>query len=429
MVRARAVATVLRNGRVIDVRQGEHIDRASVVIEDGRITSLGRRNEVSAPDGAVSIDLEGKTVIPGLIDSHLHLWGLDSDRLVDELLMVPEGVRLIRASQRVHRLLEAGYTTVKDCGGTNALHIRRAIAEGTISGPRVVAAGYFLSQTFGHGDFFQSLPMRMADARETPGVSNLTCDGVAECSKAARYALRQGADFIKISTSGGVMSEHDRSEHVQFTDEEVRAIVRVAQNVGTFVTAHCHSTEGMHISVDAGVRTIDHALYPDHEVLEKAKRKGVVFVSTLSIMKRYNEGGVKVGYPEWAVQKSRVAWERTIANMRLIHESGAVLAAGTDFLDSPLMQMGTNALELELLVRLCGLSALDALRAATINGARACGLEGRVGAIEPGMDADLVVCRGDPLKDIRVLQKRETVAMVIKDGRIVRDSGLPQTVA
>jgi imidazolonepropionase-like amidohydrolase len=247
--------------------------------------------------------------------------------------------------------------------------------------------------------------------------------------KGRRYALRQGADFIKISTSGGVMSEHDRSEHVQFTDEEVRAIVKVAHNVGTFVTAHCHSTEGMHMSVDAGVHTIDHALYPDPAVLEKAKRKGVVFVSTLSIMKRYNEGGVEVGYPEWTVQKSRVAWERAIANMRLIHESGAVLVAGMDFLDSPLMQMGTNALELELLVKLCGLSTLDALKAATVNGARACGLEGRIGAVQQGMVADIVVCRADPLKDIRVLQKKDAIAMVVKEGQIMLDRGLAQTQA
>jgi len=211
---------------------------------------------------------------------------------------------------------------------------------------------------------------------------------------------------------------------VQFTDEEVRAIVKVAQNVGTFVTAHCHSTEGMHMSIDAGVRTIDHALYPDPAVIEKAQKSGVVFVSTLSIMKRYNEGGVEAGYPEWAVRKSRVAWERAKASMRLIHESGAVLAAGTDFLDSPLMQMGTNALELELLVRLCGLSTLDALRAATVNGARACGLDGRIGAIRQGMVADIVVCRADPLRDIRVLQKRDAVAMVVKGGQIVLDRRL-----
>lgn len=423
MVRTKANPTLLRNARVIDVLDGEHLARASVVIEGDRITSLGRGNDVSVPEGAVSVDLEGMTIIPGLIDSHLHLWGLNSDRVIDELLMVPDGVRLIRTTQRLHRLLEAGYTTVKDCGGINALQIKRAIAEGTIEGPRVIAAGYFLSQTFGHGDFFHFLPMEMVDARRTRGGSNLTCDGVAECSKAARYALREGADFIKISTSGGVMSERDRSEHVQFTSEEVRAMVRVAQNAGTFVTAHCHSAEGMHMSVDAGVHTIDHALYPDPEVIEKAKKKEVVFVSTLSIMKRYNEGGVAAGYPEWAVRKSRMAWEKAIANIRAIYNSGALLAAGTDFLDSPLMQMGTNALELELLVEFCGLSPLDALRAGTFNGAKACGLGERIGALRTGMTADIVVCKKDPLKDIRYLQKPDMVRMVLKEGRTVLNRG------
>src|SRR5207249_10190890 len=138
--------------------------------------------------------------------------------------------------------------------------------------PRILAAGYFLSQTFGHGDFLHFLPIEMSDARlRRDGGFNLTCDGVGECMKAARFALREGADFIKISTSGGVMSERDRSEHVQFTMEEVEAVVRVASNAGTFVTAHSHSTEGIRMSIDAGVHTVDHAIYPDEGAIQEGK--------------------------------------------------------------------------------------------------------------------------------------------------------------
>ena len=413
---------VLRNCRLIDGTGADPLARAALVVEGDRISQVGASGQVSVPDGASVIDLDGATVMPGLIDSHLHLWGLSTDRIVEELLMVPDGVRLVRAGQRVGRLLEAGYTTVKDCGGTNALHLRRAIAEGTLLGPRIVAAGYFLSQTFGHGDFFHFLPMENSDARLAAGVgSNLTCDGVDECTRAARFALRQGADFIKISTSGGIMSERDRSEHVQFTPEEVSAIARVANNAGTFVTAHSHSAEGIRMSIEAGVRTVDHALFPDDAAIEEGRRRGVVFVSTLSIMKHYGEGGTSAGYPEWAVRKSRLAWDSAIVNMRRIHDSGGTLAAGTDFIDSDLMSMGANALELELLVKRCGLKPMDAIKAATLNGAKACNLERSIGTLEEGKVADIVVSGADPLADITVLQQPADIRLVIKEGRICVD--------
>jgi len=418
-------ALVIKGGTLIDGTGAEPLENATVVVEGSKITGVGRAEDVEIPEKARVVDATGKTVMPGLIDSHLHLMGMKTDNFVVEMLVVPEGVKLIRASIDARRLLEAGFTTIKDCGGMNAVHIKRAIAEGTLRGPRILAAGYVLSQTFGHGDTHY-LPIEMSDARTAhgKGLGCLICDGVEECIKAARYALREGADFIKVCTTGGVMSERDRPEHTQFTIEEIKAIVEVARFAGTFVTAHCQGTEGMHNSIEGGIKTIDHAFYPDDEAIEMGIKRGVVFVSTLSIQKRINEGGIEAGYPEWGVRKSRESWDTVVKNIARLREAGATVAMGTDFCGSKLLKMGTNALELELLVKYCGFKPMDAIVSATLNGAKACCLEDRLGTIEEGKLADILIVDGDPLKDISILQNVDRIRMVIKEGVIEVNRGL-----
>jgi imidazolonepropionase-like amidohydrolase len=413
--------TVIRGGTLVDGTGSAPVDDAVVVVSGSKITAVGSSSEIHIPNRARIIDAVGKTVMPGLIDAHLHVGGWRTDNPLIENLVVPDGVKLLRAGMDAALLLDAGYTTVKDCSGIGAVYIKRAIAEGTLRGPRILAAGYDLTQTFGHGDVFHFLPIETTEARNAHGkwgIFPLICDGVEECMKAARYTLREGADFVKIHTSGGIMSERDRPEHTQFTLEEIAAIVKVAQNAGTFVTAHCQSTEGMRISIEGGVKTIDHAFYPDDEVIEAGKKRNVVFVSTLSIMKRMNDGGVQAGYPEWSVRKSREAWSAVVKNIAKIYRSGATLAAGTDFVGSKLLRLGENALELELLVEHCGLSPMDAIVSATQNGAKACCMEDRIGTLEKGKLADIAIIDGDPLKDIKILQQRERIQMVMKEGSV-----------
>lgn len=415
----------IKGGRLIDGTGAEPVENAVVVIEKSKITAVGKAEEVVIPEEAKVIDATQKTVMPGLIDSHLHLIGMKTDNFIAEMFIVPEGVKLLRAAIDAGLLLDAGFTTVKDCGGTNALYIKRAIAEGTLRGPRILAAGLILSQTFGHGDT-HFLPIAMSDVRTAPqgrGMG-LICDGVEGCTRAARYALREGADFVKVCTTGGVLSERDRPEHTQFNVDEIKAIVKVAYNAGTFVTAHCQGTEGMHNSIEGGIKTIDHAFYPDDEAIEMGKKKGVVFVSTLSIMKRINDGGVEAGYPPWGVQKSRAAWDEVVKNIAKLREAGATVAAATDFCGSKLMKMGTNALELELLVKNCGFTPMDAIVSATLNGAKACGLEDKIGTIEEGKLADIIIVDGDPLEDIKILQDTERIKMVLKEGNVEVDRNL-----
>ncbi|MCD6279131.1 MAG: amidohydrolase family protein, partial [Desulfurococcales archaeon] len=266
---------VLENVRIFDATGREPVGKGIIVIEGKYIRAVGSRGSVEVPDDAEVIDCGGKMALPGLIDAHLHITGMKTGDFVKEPLITPIGVFFARAVRDLQNLLDAGFTTVVDAGGVIALHIKQAVEEGTIPGPRVVAAGYVLSQTFGHGDTHY-LPVEYVDARTakklTPMMS-LICDGVDECRKAARYALREGADFIKIMATGGVMSEKDRPEYRQFTVDEIRAIVDEARAAGRFVHAHAQGKEGIMNAVGAGVKVIAHAIYIDEDSAELAKEK------------------------------------------------------------------------------------------------------------------------------------------------------------
>ena len=410
---------VIKGGTLIDGTGAKPKKDSVIVVENTRIKAVGKEGEVKIPKKAEKneVDASGRTVMPGLIDSHLHLVGMKTDRFLEEQLIRPQQLGLIKSVYDAVDLLEAGFTTVKDCGGFG-IYLKKAIAEGTTRGPRITSAGYVLSQTAGHGDV-HFIPVEWVDARASGRGMSLLCDGVAECIKATRYALREGADFIKVCTSGGVMSMVDRPEHTQFTLEELKAIVEEARHVGKFVTAHCQGTEAMKNSMLAGVRTIDHAFYPDAEVIEMAKeRKDVVFVPTLSIAWRIVTEGEKAGYPPWAVVKGKEVWDTMVKNVAKLYKAGLTIASATDFCGSPLLKMGTNAMELELLVKNCSFRPMDVIVSATRNGAKACGLENQLGTIEEGKLADIIIVEGKPLQDIRILQDKEKIKMVMKEGEI-----------
>jgi len=408
---------VLTNAFLIDGAGSQPLDKAVIVVENDRIRAVGRVSEVEVPSDAEVIDVGGMTVMPGLIDAHIHFSGARTHRL-EERFVVPEQVRLLRCVNDARALLEAGFTTVKDCGGTNGLYLKMAVNEGSIKGPRILAAGYVLSQTFGHGDV-HFLPLEWVK-QKIPTI----CDGVDECRRAARYALREGADFIKICATGGVMSMRDRPEHTQFTYEEIRAIVEEARKVGTFVTAHAQGTEGIKIAIKAGVRTIDHGIYLDEEAVKMMKENNVILVPTLSIAYQIVTKGKEVGIVEWGIRKATEAFEHHLRSVKMAYEAGVKIAVGTDFGGPPLFKMGTNAMELELLVEKIGFKPMDAIVSATKIAAEACGLEDKIGTIQPGKKADIIVVKGNPLEDIRVLRKIENIRLVMKEGKIEVNRGL-----
>ncbi|MCS7385486.1 MAG: amidohydrolase family protein [archaeon GB-1867-005] len=417
MARCCGKSLALVNGFLIDGSGSSPIDRSVVVVEGGRIRAVGRVGDVEVPAGAEVIDVDGLTVMPGLIDAHVHFMGTRTHRL-EEYFVVPEQVRLLRCVSDAEALLGAGFTTVKDCGGTNGLYLKMAINEGSVRGPRILAAGHVLSQTFGHGDI-HFLPIEWVK-QKIPTI----CDGVDDCRRAARYALREGADFIKICATGGVLSMRDRPEHTQFSFDEIRAIVEEARKVGTFVSAHAQGTEGIKIAIAAGVKTIDHGIYLDDEAIRMMKGRNVILVPTLSISHQIVTKGKEAGIIEWGVRKAAEAFEYHLKSVKLAYEAGVKIATGTDFGGPPLWRMGTNAMELELLVDEVGFKPMDAIVSATKIAAEACGLADKIGTIEVGKLADVIVVDGNPLEDIRVLRKIENIRLVMKEGRIEVNRGV-----
>ena len=402
---------LIRCGRLIDGTGAEPKEDAAILILGDKIVEVCDWGEASKPEGVEVIDASDKTVMPGLIDAHVHFSGGRSHRF-GEYILVPEGVRLLRAAKDAEEALKAGFTTMRCCGSKNALYLKRAIKEGTIRGPRIVAAGYVLSQTFGHGDMHY-FPLEYAKM-----LNPTICDGRDECRKAARLTLREGADFIKVCTTGGVMSERDRPEFTQFSMEELEVMVEEARHVGTFCAAHAEGTEGIKNAVKAGFKTIEHGIYLDDEAIDLMKRKDVILVPTFSIEKQIVDHGAEHGMVEWGVKKAKETLKHHIESIRRAYEAGVKIAMGTDFGTAPLFKMGTNAMELRLLIECCGMTPMEALVAATKTAAEACGLGDKTGTIEAGKLADIIIVDGDPLKNIDILRDVNRIKVVMKEGKL-----------
>ncbi|MEM2005682.1 MAG: amidohydrolase family protein [Zestosphaera sp.] len=403
------------------------LENGVVVIEGRYIKDVGTLGSVEVPGDAKVIDLKGFTALPGLIDAHLHLLGYRSLDMIKEPLLVPYAARVARVLQDLRSLVDAGFTTVVDAGSDVGLGVKYAITEGSAVGPRVVTAGYALSQTFGHGDEHY-LPLEYVDVRTSRLRSfSLICDGVDECRKAARYALREGADFIKIMASGGVLSEKDRPEYTQFTLDEIKAIVEEAEHANRFVHAHAQGSKGIANALKGGVKVIAHGIYIDEEGIELAKERNAIIVPTFAIVDQIVRYGEELGTPKWGLEKARAVYEDHLRNVRDAFRAGVKLATGTDFAGGvKALRHGDNAVELAIFVERLGMTPLEAITCATRNAAEAAGLEGLTGTIERGKLADIIITRENPLADVKTLLNRDNIVAVVKEGRPLKDLiGLP----
>ena len=414
---------VLDNVRVFD-GLGRVYERGVVVVgADGRIRYAGSRGGAEIPGEARIIDGEKQTALPGLIDAHLHLVGARKD-MFREPWLLPYDTFVARVIRDLESLLNAGFTTVRDCGSIIAVRLKPALEEGTIIGPRVVAAGPCISQTFGHGDEHY-LPIEWVDLRTTKKLTpfaSLICDGPSECRKAARYALREGADFIKICTTGGVLSQRDRPEYREFTLEEIRAIVDEAEAAGRFVASHAEGTQGIKNAIRGGVRTIEHADLIDDEGIQLALEHNNIIVSTFAIDEHLLKYGDEMGVPEYGMRKIKELVELHASNLRKAYRAGVKIAAGTDFLGGvKAFRHGDNALEIKLLVEKIGMSPVDALVAATRNAAEAAGLLDETGTLEEGKLADIILVRGNPTQNPETLQNPNNITLVMKQGKIYKN--------
>ena len=384
----------------------------SIVIENGRISAVldGRQ---SGPAGARIIDLGDRFVLPGLIDSHVHL---DSDAggdaaLIESVTSSP-ALDALRAQWNGMKTLRAGFTTVRNLGdGRGAtLALRDAVEKGWVMGPRIIDAGRSISVTSGHMDGTLSL----AEGLQSAVNQDNLCDGADSCREAVRRQVRRGVDVIKIATTGGVNSRIGAGLGQQMFADEAKAVVETAHLHGKKVAVHAHGTEGINVALAAGADSIEHGTMPNEETLRLFKQGGAYYVSTLSTVNGYRERLAKDpnAYPPAVLEK--VLWRLEVTGKALEKAvpAGVKIAFGTD---AGVSKHGRNADEFELMVK-HGMTPATAIVAATTNAAELLGLGKEVGALRPGMAADLIAVPGNPLADVTALK---TVEFVMKGGRVV----------
>jgi imidazolonepropionase-like amidohydrolase len=379
------------------------------VIEDDRITEAGAG--VEPPPDAEVIDAGGATVMPGMIDCHVHLYGKVAPLF--ERPRLPASLQLFHGAKNALRTLDSGFTTVRDAGGS-PLGFKMAIDEGLIPGPRMRISISHLSQTGGHGDSTLPSGVRLETRGSGFEWPDNIVDGVDEIRKRVRELLRVGADFIKFSATGGVASVTDEPGHTAFTPEEIGAMVQEAAAKGKTCMAHAQGTEGIRNAVYAGVESIEHCIYPDDETLTEMKRRGTFMVPTLVApqwLLRYAERAPESLHPE-SIRKAREVVEHHKEAFRRAHEMGVRIAFGTDQGVGP---HGRNAEELTLMVN-GGMTPMQAIVAVTKTASECVHMADEAGTLEPGKLADLLVVDGNPLDDVGILSDRARLLVIMKGG-------------
>jgi imidazolonepropionase-like amidohydrolase len=401
-----AQALYLRSARLIDGTGAPPREHAAVIVEDGRISGIDPNGE-TVRGGAFEVDLRGKTLMPGLVDAHVHVTAFDMpDALKGQLAIAPE-VRHHLIAQGLRRMLRMGITTVRDVGafGDYLLHARQAVRMGAIPGPRILACGRIVSATSPGGRHFDGM------YREA--------DGPDEMRKATREQFRRGADFIKIMTTGARSCELENSSPAQITRQEIAVVVEEAHRMGYRVAAHCEGLDGTRLAIEEGVDTIEHGLelHRAPELLDELARSERVLVPTLSCFFHVSENRRS----RWAPRLVELALRQLEDAHRTVeaaHRAGVRLAMGFDS-----QPHGQSALEL---VRLCraGLTPMEGIVAGTATSAAACGLADQIGSVAPGRAADLIVLDGDPLAEPELLLDERRIWLVLQGGRPVAGAAL-----
>ena len=387
---------VLSGARIIDGTGAEPVRGRSVVVENGVITAVV--DDARAPRGN-GMDLAGHTLLPGLINCHVHLcFGAEADP-VRPLREEPLALTAIKALLRARETARAGVTTVRDLGGREYVEIaaRRAIQEGLIDGPRILAAGRPVCMTGGHGHWL---------GREA--------DGPDDARKAVREQLKAGADVIKIIATGGVMTPGVEPGSPQMTLEEMRAAIEEARKAGRRTAAHAMAATGISEAIDAGITSIEHGVFLTEEIVAHMRRDGTFLVPTLNAPTAIAAGGLAAGIPAFMVRKSEQVVPAHVASFQLAHRAGVRIAAGADS-GTPLNFHGSLLPELGLMVKY-GMSPLEAIRSATVTAAECLGLGEVTGRVAPGYAADLIAVAGDPAERIEALAD---LKLVLLNGRVI----------
>ena len=402
-------------GRIIDGTGRDPINNGTILIEDGVIQSVGPAGSVTVPIDAQRLDAAGRTVMPGIIDCHVHATYRARD-MRQHLLNSPT-YNILKSTWILKETLESGVTTARDMGGADA-GFREAIEEGVIAGPRLLISLVMISQTGGHGDYWVPAGFRVPKRTWLPSP---VADGVDDVRRLVRHLLMAGADFIKICTSGGITSVTDSWDESQYTVEELRAAVQTAAAKRKRVAVHAEGLDGIRTALAASVHSLEHGWFIDEECVDTMIRQGIWWVPTLalvpcSVERRQRDAqwsnqqlGDEVGKDQEiydAMQHQHPLWQDAV-------KRGVKVAMGTD--QSHRLLVGENLVELEYMERFLGMSPMEVIVASTSHAA-ACIERPDLGVLSPGKRADVLIIDGDPLDDIRILQNRQRIHLVMKDG-------------
>jgi imidazolonepropionase-like amidohydrolase len=395
------VTLAVYRARLID-GTGDLHDNATLLVRGTKILMVGPSHEVRIPKGAVRIDARGLTVIPGLIDCHVHLCLGGEPDVVGALESEQPSYTLLKSAKHAKSTIDAGFTTVRDVGSRDhsIFTLKQAIESGLLPGPRIVGAGRAICMIGGHARFIGQ-----------------EVEGTEQVRQVVAEQIAAGAGVIKLIASGGVLTPGTSPDEAQMTMEELAAAVDAAHQAGKRVAAHAHGAAGMKNAIHAGVRSIEHATLLDDESGALMKRYGVYMVPTLSALATTAACRPGCGVPDSALAKAKSMTKRHQASFKTAHQSGIAIAMGTDA-GTPFNYHGENAQELERMVAF-GMTPMQAIVASTATAAQLIGIQDSVGTLTKGMEADLVILKGNPLRRIEVLQDRDKIVGVMKAGKFV----------
>ncbi|ULQ58385.1 amidohydrolase family protein [Flavihumibacter rivuli] len=403
--------TILHCGQLVDVRSGKMLSNMTIVVEGNKIADV-QPGFLKAGATDKVIDLKNRTVMPGLIDMHVHLEGeTKKGGAIDRFVNNPSDIAF-ESLKYANVTLMTGFTTVRDLGGSGVnISLRNAIARGQVVGPRIFTAGKSIATTGGHADPTNGY---RRDLQGDPGPKEGVINGEEDAYKAVRQRYKDGSDLIKITATGGVLSQAKDGANAQFTEEEVKAIVAAAKDYGYKVAAHAHGAEGIKRAVRGGVNSIEHGTFLDDEGIELMKKYGTYLVPTITAGKSTADSAKIPGYyTDIVTPKALATGPKIQATFAKAYKAGVKIAFGTD---AGVFAHGKNWLEFVYMTE-AGMPILEAIQSATLSAADLLGATETLGSIEKGKLADIIAVEGDPVKDVQSMGK---VRFVMKDGKVFK---------
>ncbi len=397
-------------GPYVDVIHRKVIEDGAILVEGKNIIYAGDRSKAPLNGEYKAYTLDGGMILPGFIDCHAHICGEP-----DDYLSTIRDRMILKAAYDMGVMLQSGFTAARDMTQISA-QLKWAVEQELLEGPHLMPGGQVLSVTGGHGDADTNYPYDYAK----DNILSYLMDGVDECLKGVRKQFREGAKFIKICATGGVSSMSDGLEDIQFSDEELKAIVEEAGRHGAYVAAHCSGLAGARQALKAGIKTVEHGIHLDEECVELMKKNNCSLVTTLSISLHLAE---TKGLPEYMAVKAKQCAAANLKSIELVRKAGVNVALGTDFSNKPGSNNRFQFLGKEF-AAICeaGFTEMEALQIGTINGAKVMEMEEQIGSLDVGKLADAVIVNGNPLDNIRVLADAVNVRFVMKEGKIIKNT-------